>query len=146
VDPIVFGDAESALLALLRDGVAGLPDASFGVVLPRGYKAEKHGEFMRIERIGGYGDGISHDAARVDIEVWGADRGRTHDILHQALACVLVVNHNPSSYGGQCFYGANVELGPSYRPDPVANTARWLSTVVIRTRPVRATNEENSNG
>lgn len=139
MDPVTFGDAESALLALLRAGLSALvPGPAFGVVLPDGYKAAK-GPFVRVERIGGVGDGISHDAARVDIEVWGADRGQTHDILQTALAHVRAVNKNPTTYAGQVFYASDVELGPSYQPDPITSEARWLATVVIRTRPVRAT-------
>lgn len=137
ITPIPNGDAEAAFIAFLRSILPSVPAARIGVTLPSDYKA-KSGVFVRVERIGGTPARYSHDAARVDIEVWGPSREVSHDTMQTILSHVHVAHSRGGVYAGQVFFQCDVELGPSYRPDDLTNEAKWESTVVLRLRPVRS--------
>lgn len=127
-----FGDAEVACVEYLRTRLSGI---RCGVVLPSDYVAERDGLFVRVVRIGGFGKRPIYDRPRLDIEVWGPDRGAAHDMGQEVLAALDDAHRVGGVYAGQLFYEFREEMGLAYIPDPVTDDHRWIATAALMLRP-----------
>jgi hypothetical protein len=121
---IVFPDAEALVLDFLRGAIPGL---RCGVELP---ELPDDAPFLLVIRTGGEMAWPVLDTAAIDLEVWGPDRGTTHDVLQGALGALLASR----TEGGPLAF-VRVTNAPQWAPDALSGEPRWLASVDVGTRP-----------
>ena len=133
-DAVVLPDAMLAV----RDWVRSLDlDAHYVGRCHRGYAADGGHNQIVLRRIGGVSDDyVDIDNARISFEVWGATPDLASLAARQLEAAIKSVQCGTQMGTDAEAKGAQVTLGPSWRPDGEAGRPRFLLDAVFTLVPL----------
>lgn len=126
----VFPDAEAAVSGWLRDHLGGVGVYSSIPATPQ-YP------LVTVARLGGTPAVRQYlDAARIDVNVWGTNKGEAHDIAQEARAALMDLEGKTVHYPAVDAFISGVQdaVGITWLPDTLTSRDRYVFSVIVYLR------------
>lgn len=133
-------DAEAVVVSYLNQDddfleLAGGPKAS--TELPRSWTPDDGDPVrLRVTRVGGVGDGLHLDRARIQIDGFASGSDEASALVRLALARLLVISSSGFRFPGAVVTGSRKDLGLTRRDDESTKLESYYAGVILFVHPV----------